>query len=206
MISGSPPHVRGKAGGAAVCERELGITPACAGKSAAIPVTRRCGRDHPCVCGEKFISGIWLKCLSGSPPRMRGKVLQLVIGHAVEGITPAYAGKRHGWAKAKTTKRDHPRVCGEKTSTFCGLWFSGGSPPRMRGKGNPSRKACVRKGITPAYAGKRWTTMVSGSYSRDHPRTCGEKHLLRLLLLSSSRITPAHAGKSGRKCKLKASG
>ena len=29
--------------------------------------------------------------------------------------------------------------------------------------------------ITPACAGKRWVTMVSGSYSRDHPRMCGEK-------------------------------
>ena len=51
----------------------------------------------------------------GSPPRMRGKVLQ-------------YAKEEHGI-------EDHPRVCGEKLLHAPVHVQREGSPPRMRGKG-----------------------------------------------------------------------
>ena len=51
--SGSPPRVRGKAGYLAIKRMDEGITPACAGKSAAITCRAWYPRDHPRVCGEK---------------------------------------------------------------------------------------------------------------------------------------------------------
>ena len=90
-----------------------------------------------------------------------------------------------------------------------------GSPPRMRGKVILSFDPLPRKGITPAYAGKRivlpWIWIVLG----DHPRVCGEKvaHPLYHTRKGGSpprmrgkaepeaaprpalRITPAYAGK-----------
>ena len=71
----------------------LGITPAYAGKSGYYSTAGSSGKDHPRVCGEKIWDVAHLSMREGSPPRMRGKVLQFIIGHAVEGITPAYAGK-----------------------------------------------------------------------------------------------------------------
>ena len=73
---------------------------------------------------------------------------------------------------------------------------------------------CVR--ITPAHAGKRYASGFISFFVWDHPRTCGEKFLITLLLmkmvgspphmrgkgplnvisLGTIRITPAHAGKS----------
>ena len=50
-----------------------------------------------------------------------------------------------------------------------------GSPPRMRGKVHQLREAAQFGGITPAYAGKRWTRLPSRAAMRDHPRVCGEK-------------------------------
>ena len=50
---GSPPHVRGKAGGQAERGGGLRITPACAGKSVDFSVAAVCFGDHPRVCGEK---------------------------------------------------------------------------------------------------------------------------------------------------------
>ena len=71
---GSPPRMRGKGTSAVVMRRQLGITPAYAGKSR----TRRC----------------WTKTTAGSPPRMRGKAPDIQQEKPETGITPAYAGKR----------------------------------------------------------------------------------------------------------------
>ena len=71
----------------------LGITPACAGKSAMLDFLPLRLRDHPRVCGEKELRKVTTLMGMGSPPRVRGKeeLLQFVIGHT--GITPACAGK-----------------------------------------------------------------------------------------------------------------
>ena len=51
-------------------------------------------------------------------------------------------------------RKDHPRVCGEKSLNGVTLTAPGGSPPRMRGKAIMKRWHAVAVGITPAYAGK----------------------------------------------------
>ena len=94
VYPGSPPRMRGKGLMDAELSNAVGITPACAGKSAAQSLDRLCAGDHPRVCGEKslerFRSGLGL----GSPPRMRGKGGGLPRPRFGGGITPAYAGKR----------------------------------------------------------------------------------------------------------------
>ena len=50
-----------------------GITPAYAGKSVTEGLCTLCGRDHPRVCGEKYIYIELDGSPKGSPPRMRGK-------------------------------------------------------------------------------------------------------------------------------------
>ena len=52
-IPGSPPRVRGKAGVFAMKERDIRITPACAGKSVTVQEQACPIWDHPRVCGEK---------------------------------------------------------------------------------------------------------------------------------------------------------
>ena len=134
---GSPPRVRGK-----VCVSARGllldrITPACAGKRFFAPL------------------GGWKN--GGSPPRMRGKAVKLYVTSASSRITPAYAGKRRFQFIGRRVYEDHPRVCGEKLTTFDSGKLIPGSPPRMRGKvthGYSAKPVCR---ITPAYAGKRST-------------------------------------------------
>ena len=65
---------------------------------------------------------------------MRGKVVQLFDLLLRVRITPAYAGKRYLACVEVAKIQDHPRLCGEKASSF---------PPVIAG---------FR--ITPAYAGK----------------------------------------------------
>ena len=152
-----------------------GITPAYAGKSAAIPVTRRCGRDHPRVCGEKVLVLAVMYSRRGSPPRMRGKVDALSDIIQDYGITPAYAGKSTMCAAAWPRLRDHPRVCGEKYDVCRCMAEITGSPPRVRGKVKTCGFLALAIRITPACAGKRRQTSVPSAARGDHPRVCGEK-------------------------------
>ena len=110
-------------------------------------------RDHPRVCGEHQSLLSILSTLVGSTPRMRGahELREQVRVH--RGIIPAYAGstkRRHG---AQRQRQDHPRVCGEHSSSSGRFGIQTGSSPRMRGaqvRGGRYRRV---QGIIPAHAG-----------------------------------------------------
>lgn len=111
-------------------------------------------------------------------------------------VSPAYAGKSHSYLN----------------STFLNL----GSPPCMRGKEGAVLVQLCKDRITPACAGKRTRPQLYAIASKDHPRVCGEKKVMRgakdkrmgspphvrgkvgrtLYLVAGERITPAYAGKS----------
>ena len=75
----------------------------------------------------------------------------------------------------EVTRKDHPRVCGEKDISVSSSGLLPGSPPRMRGKAKEVAKALDKIGITPAYAGKSFARYLVLCTPRDHPRVCGEK-------------------------------
>ena len=193
-----------------------GITPAYAGKSELLIVHCQQLWDHPRVCGEKSAVSGCCAATSGSPPRMRGKVLRPAAFSPEEGITPAYAGKSDARSNRRRVRRDHPRVCGEKSSTSPMKCLKLGSPPRMRGKVLLYCYSLSQVGITPAYAGKSPRATASRATPWDHPRVCGEKLGLaqipgsvlgspprmrgkddrRRMSAGKQGITPAYAGKS----------
>ena len=49
---------------------------------------------------------------------MRGKAGKIFRRVCPVGITPAYAGKSERVCGLKICRRDHPRLCGEKTHRF----------------------------------------------------------------------------------------
>ena len=75
-ISGSPPHMRGKAVARQRRKCVVGITPAYAGKRAYPLEMSLWHWDHPRICGEKSPPGSSEAALRGSPPHMRGKAVQ----------------------------------------------------------------------------------------------------------------------------------
>ena len=148
---------------------------------------------------------------------MRGKGLLTILTYMYFRITPTHAGKSSCSSADNSIEQNHPRVCGEK-SMVCPRSDPGtGSPPRMRGKVPDLTKAAGQAGITPAHAGKSRPLGVGRVRSWDHPRVCGEKPYHRRLAfarrgspphmrgkvkicsvrMTPTRITPAHAGKSG---------
>ena len=147
---------------------------------------------------------------------MRGKDKEEEMCDAEYRITPAYAGKRYSPNQRQVRCRDHPRLCGEKSSVIFLVQSFLGSPPPMRGKGVSGFSLTSVSRITPAYAGKSLRAFFHFVFLKDHPRLCGEKrnifrrrscdigspppmrgkafHTKNSLLLI--RITPAYAGKS----------
>ena len=151
------------------------ITPAYAGKSGNFHLMRAKPQDHPRLCGEKATHGTGFLRALGSPPPMRGKGLLCTSCVGGFGITPAYAGKRIYVGRFVRRMQDHPRLCGEKHSTFVIRSRRLGSPPPMRGKVSAISWAYKSGGITPAYAGKSQRLSPTASSHEDHPRLCGEK-------------------------------
>ena len=173
--SGSSPRVRGKDVRLRQQHGTVRITPACAGKRRPSESPCLSCRDHPRVCGEKSWPCIADAAPPGSPPRMRGKVLFLAGNRPGHRITPACAGKRLANFCAVGPVKDHPRVCGEKSSRLPRRLKNAGLPPRVRGKAGCSPAAGAPGGITPACAGKRAPSWQSRPADKDHPRVCGEK-------------------------------
>ena len=151
---GSPPRVRGKDAQHLKKLFKRGITPACAGKSCRIYSFISVSWDHPRVCGEKLPICGNCAAVKGSPPRVRGKVLNENEATSYPGITPACAGKSFALFYILLAVWDHPRVCGEKTRTASASCTSAGSPPRVRGKAHCHSAPRPSARITPACAGK----------------------------------------------------
>ena len=152
--------MRGKGGKTLDAVDLIGSTPAYAGKRRSSERDHRGAQDHPRLCGEKS-SGLprtWT--IWGSPPPMRGKGLGDYSRKDGYGITPAYAGKSFAEWIDEQGEEDHPRLCGEKYCRIPQQQQDIGSPPPMRGKGLVCGDPCVNHRITPAYAGKRVSSIL----------------------------------------------
>ena len=90
---GSPPPMRGKEIMLWNLLIYLRITPAYAGKRFYKYKQHCLDKDHPRLCGEKYIALLFQNLLRGSPPPMRGKVGYRRGVFSSGRITPAYAGK-----------------------------------------------------------------------------------------------------------------
>ena len=113
-LLGSPPRVREKHRQNSTDKLNLGITPACAGKTKSIGLSANIRRDHPRVCGKNYSNSGDVYQIVGSPPRVREKP------------------KRENQLVVATV--DHPRVCGKNNFSFKVNNVIPGSPPRVREK------------------------------------------------------------------------
>ena len=71
----------------------LRITPADAGKTMGCGVAIKAEGDHPRGCGENIDPRALTYTTRGSPPQVRGKLLQDAMTKCQFRITPAGAGK-----------------------------------------------------------------------------------------------------------------
>ena len=147
---------------------------------------------------------------------MRGKASQYGYDSYENRITPAYAGKRKNTVKTTKGEYGSPPPMRGKATTLEVDKSSHGITPAYAGKSFAKQKNHATGGITPAYAGKRPLHFRQSCDRWDHPRLCGEKCVIFVIMLKGggspppmrgkdiaayakkykSRITPAYAGKS----------
>ena len=134
----------------------------------------------------------------GSPPPMRGKVVQInvrfervqdhprlcgekvwnwIFTRVVMGSPPPMRGKELSEALGVEIDRITPAYAGKSHREGRASGGGYGSPPPMRGKAIPLTVAPPSKRITPAYAGKSRYARRGFRFGGDHPRLCGEKGL-----------------------------
>ena len=151
--------------------------------------------DHPRACGENVAAWLVPAMSVGSPPRLRGKLME-EIGNKTQGrITPALAGKTDMSINNVLPPEDHPRACGENKNSKAFTVLYIGSPPRLRGK--PKRENRVSRDIriTPALAGKTRVAVSHYIIHLDHPRACGENSFTLPLPIGVSGSPPRLRGK-----------
>ena len=150
---GSSPRMRGTPGRARTAQLDDGIIPAYAGNTPARHQSKGGKRDHPRVCGEHLSAAFLAAVKRGSSPRMRGTLDQCTPQRQNHGIIPAYAGNTGASSVSDSSRKDHPRVCGEHTALMMTTTGRAGSSPRMRGTPVLHESRTLRGGIIPAYAG-----------------------------------------------------
>ena len=158
VMGGSPPRMRGKPSGITGVTSEKRITPAHAGKTLPNRKKHEKKKDHPRACGENFQAQLKVRQPPGSPPRMRGKPLHAFFSINLRRITPAHAGKTNMLLAVRKSIWDHPRACGENAQMGRMRDVNLGSPPRMRGKHHRLHLLFIFERITPAHAGKTFSS------------------------------------------------
>ena len=86
-------------------------------------------------------------------------------------------------------------MCGEKFSVTFPSGSVVGSSPRVRGKVSHKPRKRPLKRIIPACAGKSLKSIDKTLKDEDHPRVCGEKHLIRADRPRSKGSSPRVRGK-----------
>ena len=89
---GSPPRVRGIHDADWSTVRDFRITPACAGNTFFESAIGGFYKDHPRVCGEYVGRAGSHNSSKGSPPRVRGILVDTIEDLDMTRITPACAG------------------------------------------------------------------------------------------------------------------
>ncbi len=173
FCSGSPPRVRGRPEVAAPVPERFRFTPACAGQTSE-PIIAAWGFPvHPRVCGADMQTEFCGKSLSGSPPRVRGRLFLPARSFTTGRFTPACAGQTQLQSCITGDNPVHPRVCGADVQLFHPSPMLSGSPPRVRGR----RKSgiSISRGVrfTPACAGQTIRHSPARMPNSVHPRVCG---------------------------------
>ena len=213
---GSSPRVRGKRRNTRSIDCCGRIIPARAGQTASECCSRCRPPDHPRACGANLLALKAVLIVSGSSPRVRGKLAREPVLAYVDRIIPARAGQTRTVQAGIVVRADHPRACGANFKLSFALTVTSGSSPRVRGKHHGLLSAHARRRIIPARAGQTRHPIWFLRRRPDHPRACGAnqpktastrpkpgssprvrgKLELRATLAPPQRIIPARAGQT----------
>ena len=111
--------------------------------------------------------------VTGSSPRVRGRLDHERVLEPARGLIPACAGQTRAAPAARPPRRAHPRVCGADGLEDDSAVTDTGSSPRVRGRPRSRSMLKLSPGLIPACAGQTRRPRVGLIGSRAHPRVCG---------------------------------
>ena len=117
-LEGSSPRMRGAPGCGRLGHDRRGIIPADAGSTFISCLAWPPSEDHPRGCGEHQTVRHRVDLSLGSSPRMRGARAISFSTRSILRIIPADAGSTADEIRADCVVRDHPRGCGEHSSSI----------------------------------------------------------------------------------------
>ena len=135
--------------------------------------------------------------MSGSSPRVRGKLAQAIYQAAPVRLIPACAGKTVPIQSPSLSLPAHPRVCGENSKMRTRKKLALGSSPRVRGKLVDFTPVSGWVRLIPACAGKTHGSSFNRLSPRAHPRVCGENVFLYGFRGGADGSSPRVRGKRG---------
>ena len=150
------------------------LIPAHAGKTTLRSTCNSPSPAHPRACGENYRAAHSSAVNTGSSPRVRGKLAEMVRKAAAARLIPARAGKTPPHQHYRASNPAHPRACGENGGGSSAVQSSFGSSPRVRGKLHGGRRGPHEPGLIPARAGKTCGGLGGPCSHGAHPRACGE--------------------------------
>ena len=128
---------------------------------------------------------------------MRGTQAVLFSPQGIHRIIPADAGNTSVVVGLLLCLGDHPRGCGEHSGFRPDESVNLGSSPRMRGTLHRPCSFLLWSGIIPADAGNTPRRTSHRSSPWDHPRGCGEHHILADILVNERGSSPRMRGTQG---------
>ena len=196
--TGSSPQVRGRRVAAVYMLAALGLIPAGAGQTRAVRAAHASSWAHPRRCGADFRGVRGRRCVCGSSPQVRGRLVACAAFGVVLGLIPAGAGQTNPVLSMRRCVRAHPRRCGADRPGNMKTPGEPGSSPQVRGRRAGGRDGAVGPGLIPAGAGQ---TAASGGCScrgRAHPRRCGADLVDGAFRFGQFGLIPAGAGQTLR--------
>ena len=112
--------------------------------------------------------------ITGSPPRVWGKLCPSAVICAAWRFTPTCVGKTILAFCAGSHPVVHPHVCGENFGSVLKRTGCVGSPPRVWGKHESGTTAFGYQRFTPTCVGKTGPQKLAPPMTRVHPHVCGE--------------------------------
>ena len=151
---GLSPRVRGKQRETLSAPVLRGSIPACAGE--ACRYASRCRRHsvYPRVCGGSCSLAAAISSQTGLSPRVRGKLLPVMLRQGHQRSIPACAGEAHTSCSRPALPTVYPRVCGGSLRVNGDTGGVQGLSPRVRGKPPSPATSDIQPRSIPACAGE----------------------------------------------------
>ncbi len=174
FVKGSPPRVWGKRAQCLDTGVKRRFTPTRVGKTRNWRSSASKRSVHPHACGENACAASASVSISGSPPRVWGKLHPAWRLGVFPRFTPTRVGKTPHPSRTPPSPSVHPHACGENSRRPNLLLDGNGSPPRVWGKRCSLRNCMPLSRFTPTRVGKTRSAPPKRSGPTVHPHACGE--------------------------------